>query len=129
MSGSRIARVFDGDRDDPEVAPERAPLTDPHERERVVEFLDGGRVLVAGGPLAPDLMDPARPLEVPAGYATDGTWIWSASLRYYVARHGLAPEPELLAHIRAHGYTPRTPTSAELTEAQEDLHAFFRAAT
>jgi hypothetical protein len=128
MTTSRIARVFDGD-DGPVVAPERTPLTDPQEQARVVGFLDGGGVLAAGGPLSPDLMDPARPPVVPAGYATDGTWIWSASLRYYVARHGLAPQPELLAHIRASGYTAHTPTPAELTAAQEDLHAHFRTAT
>ena len=74
-------------------------------------------------------MDPECPVVVPAGYATDGTWIWSAALRYYVSRHGLAPEPDLLAHIRGHGYRAPTPTAAELAEAQSDLHAFFRTAT
>ncbi len=127
MSTSRIARVLDGD-DGTLVPPGRPPLADPRERERVLEFLDGGEVLTAGGPLAPDVMDPARPLVVPGGWATDGTWIWSASLRYYVARHGLAPEPDLLAHIRAQGYRAHAPTAAELAEAQGDLHAFFRTA-
>jgi hypothetical protein len=129
MSRNRIARVFDGDGDAPVEGPGRTTLPDPQERARVVEFLDGGEVLAAGGPLSPDVLAPDHPVVVPAGYATDGTWIWSASLRYYVATHGLAPEPDLLAHIRAHGYRARTPTPAELAEAQSDLYAFFRTAT
>lgn len=129
MSRRRMARVFDDDGETAVGRRERAVLTDPRERGRVVEFLDGGEVLVAGGPLSPDVLDPERPVVVPAGYATDGTWIWSASLRYYVAKHGLAPEPDLLAHIRAHGYQAPTPTPAELAEVQDELVVFFRTGT
>ena len=128
MTRSRIARVFDG-RDEagrPVVASEREPLADPDERRRVVEFLDGGTVLVAGGPPAPDRLDPRQPVTVPGGYATDGTWIWGAPLRYYAERHALAPEPELLAHIRACDYRARTPSQAEVEHAYDDLEEFFR---
>lgn len=129
MSRSRIARVFDG-RDvegRPVVAAERVPLADD-ERAQVVAFLDGGAVLVAGGPPSPDRLDPAGSPAVPAGYATDGTWIWGAALRYYADRHGLAPEPELLAHIRACGYAARVPSAAEVGHALADLQEHFRAA-
>ena len=130
MTTTRVARVFDG-RDEagrPVVAPEREPLTDADERRRIAAFLDGGAVLVAGGPPAPDRLDPDQPFTVPGGYATDGTWIWGAPLRYYVERHGLAPEPELLAHIRASGYRARTPSRAEVEHAYADLQDYFRSA-
>ena len=51
-----------------------------------------------------------------------------APLRYYVERHGLAPEPELLAHIRASGYRARTPSRAEVEHAYADLQDYFRSA-
>jgi hypothetical protein len=37
-------------------------------------------------------------------FRTDGTWIWSEATTYYLEVHGLLPDPELAAHIRALGY-------------------------
>jgi len=34
----------------------------------------------------------------------DGTWIWTDTVTYYLRAYGLAPDQELLAHIRRRGY-------------------------
>jgi hypothetical protein len=130
MGETRLARVFDGrtPQNRPVLGPDRPPLIDAAERRQVVAFLDGGVVLLGGGPLVADALDSEHAPVVPVGYATDGTWIWGAPLRYYAERHGLAPEPELLAHIRACGYQARTPSPAEVDHAYADLQEYFRSA-
>jgi hypothetical protein len=131
VGATRLARVFDG-RDQqgrPVLGPDRPPLTDAEERQLVLRFLDGGVVLLAGGPLVADELDPEHPAVVPVGYATDGVWIWSGLLRYYVAEHRVRPEPEFLAHIRACGYRAAVPSPEQVEQANADLQEHFRRAS
>src|SRR6266498_2734986 len=74
----RIASVFD------DVDPETGPL-----------FTDS----------MDDVVDRSRRNVVPMNLRTDGTWSWTDTTTYYVARHNLAPDPELLDHIRAADYS------------------------
>jgi hypothetical protein len=131
VGATRLARVFDGrdTRGRPVFHPHRGRLIGAEERRRVVAFLDGGVILLAGGPLVADELEPARGPVVPVGYATDGVWIWSAPLRYYVAEHGIAPEPEFLAHMRACGYRAAVPSPDEVERASAELQEHFRRAT
>jgi len=128
VSTTRLAMVFEGyDRHGrPLLGRERPPLSDADERRRVVRFLDSGVILLVGGPLVPDQLDPRHPLAVPVGYATDGIWIWGASLRYYVDRYGVSPEHDLLDHIRSCDYQIRVPTQQEIEQAGADLEEYFR---
>ncbi|HUZ24181.1 MAG TPA: hypothetical protein VMV07_10505 [Streptosporangiaceae bacterium] len=34
-------------------------------------------------------------------FRTDGEWIWTDTVEYYLSRHGLAPDAQLTAHIEA----------------------------
>ena len=131
MGETRLARVFDGrtPQNRPVLGPDRPPLIDAAERRQVVAFLDGGVVLLGGGPLVADALDSEHAPVVPVGYATDGTWIWSASLRYYVAEHAISPEPELLAHIRRCRYRAEVPSPGQVARAYSDLLAHFRRVT
>lgn len=56
-----------------------------------------------------DRVAPDNGKMVPLSTLTDGVWIWGDALRYYVETHGIAPEPEFLAHIVAHEYVAPTP--------------------
>jgi hypothetical protein len=44
-------------------------------------------------------------------FRTDGRWIWTDAVAYYVREYGLAPEAKLLSHIRSRRYEP-TPVDA-----------------
>ena len=59
---------------------------------------------------------PSAPATVPRLFHTDGTWVWPAAVGYYLYRHGLPPQPELLAHIRTHNYAP-PPVAQHTVEA------------
>ncbi len=74
------------------------------ETHLVVAYLCGGEVLLTGSVPLDDAMDPARPRTVPARLRTDGLWIWDEAWAYYLERYGVAPDLELLAHIRAQRY-------------------------
>jgi hypothetical protein len=50
------------------------------------------------------VVDPARGSTVPLTVRTDGFWLWCEASAYYLERHGMAPDPGLLAHIRSCEY-------------------------
>lgn len=45
---------------------------------------------------------------MPAGFRTDGVWVWSDQIAYYLDRYGLAPEPALRQHLTARAPHRRT---------------------
>jgi hypothetical protein len=102
----RIASVFD------DVDPETGPLfaeshprmEDANETERVIEYLDAGEPLLVSTAAMDDVVDRSRHNVVPMNFRTDGTWIWTDTTTYYLSRHNLAPDPELLDHIRSADY-------------------------
>jgi hypothetical protein len=115
MDGFRIARVFDTPTDDgqPRVDEARGRVTDEVERRRLLEFLESGAVILDTGTRATDMLQPRRQLAVPGVFRTDGTWIWDASVAYYLRWHLVPPEPDFLAHISASRYRPE-PVSGEV---------------
>jgi SUKH-3 immunity protein len=117
MDGFRFARVFDEPTADgkPFIDPARERVTDPDERRRILDFLASGTVIFNAGSYSLDLLEPRRVGAVPTVDRTDGTWIWSDAVTYYLRWHQVPPEPELLAHIRATGY--RAATVSENVEA------------
>lgn len=54
---------------------------------------------------------------------TDGEWIWSDGLRYYVETQRLAPEPDFLPHMAACAYVATRPEKAARQAALEFLRA------
>ncbi|MBW8485281.1 hypothetical protein [Actinomadura parmotrematis] len=99
----------------PAIAPgaPRGPELPDHERERVLAYLESAPAAHESSAAGSDLLDASRGAVVPAGYRTDGTWVWPASVAYYLRTHGVAPEPDLLAHIRANDHqVPALPGTA-----------------
>jgi hypothetical protein len=102
----RVARLFD------EVHPVAGPyfslarerIEDEAERQRVAAYLAAGTGVLFTTATDRDWVDAARGRQVGMGYRTDGEWVWSEGLGYYVTVHGIAPDPEFYAHIRARAY-------------------------
>jgi hypothetical protein len=102
----RTAKLFD------EVDPERGPvfrpdherIEDETERRRLVDYLSQGEPLVYSTARLADVVDPYAGFAVPVDFRTDGTWLWSDATTYYLERHHLAPDPELVGHIRTRDY-------------------------
>ena len=112
----RIARVFDGV--DPITGPMFHPdhplIEDSVEIDRLAGYLEGALPVLTTSSLMADVLDPERPEVVPLTFRTDGEWIWTDTVSYYLRNHSLAPDEELLAHIRASGSGTLFPTITEV---------------
>ncbi|MFI0483726.1 TNT domain-containing protein [Actinomadura sp. 9N215] len=102
--GLRRARIFDHAGPDGARPAVSRPPVPPDEVERVTEYLRQGPIVMAARSNAPDRLDSARGAAVPLTFHTDGTWVWSGAVAYYLIEHGVAPEADLVAHIRANGF-------------------------
>lgn len=125
MPEVRIARLFDAV--DPESGPyfaaDRGRVEDAAERERIAGFLDAGTVILFTTAREPDRVDPASGGEVGMSLRTDGEWVWSDALAYYVRRHGIAPDPDFYAHIAGLDYTCPPTDDATAQRALEAVYA------
>ncbi|WP_197319142.1 ferredoxin [Saccharomonospora sp. NB11] len=99
----RTAKVYDGFGADGRPVVNRVPL-DPAEKDRVLEYLNEAPVVLAARSYDTDAFDPDRPPSVPLNFRTDGVWVWPGAVAYYLREHDVAPDPELLAHVRRRDY-------------------------
>lgn len=118
----RIAKVYDfADENGQPGFHEDHPLVDADEREELVEYLSAGEPLLMTTALIDDIVDPSRTEVVPLTFRTDGHWIWVDAVAYYLEQHGLAPEPDLLEHLRARAGQRPAPNGVQLARALEAL--------
>lgn len=97
---TRVARVFDGQRDgDPWFAPEHAVIVDPREREDVLRLLRSGAVILHAAKKLRDHVG-GHDATVPASLRSDGVWIWSDACAFFLERYWIAPDAELVRHLR-----------------------------
>jgi hypothetical protein len=90
------------------------------EKRRIQRYLRGGELLLLVTGYVTDMFDPSRGAVVPASTRTDGEWIWSEGLDYYLEEYGVAPQPDFYRAIVAAGYAcPRV--------TEEQVHAAARA--
>ncbi|MFI5558359.1 ferredoxin [Amycolatopsis japonica] len=100
----RVPRVHDGLDESGRPMVNREPLS-PAERDRVLHYLDGAPVVLASRTYDADAFAPEREPLVPLNFRTDGRWYWPGAVAYYLREHDVAPDPELLGHIRALRFT------------------------
>jgi hypothetical protein len=85
----------------PGFAPDHAVIDDPAERDRLLRYLQGGVPVLSTTARLDDVWDPAAGPVVPASFRTDGQWIWTDTVEYYLRRYGVAPDARLTARIDA----------------------------
>jgi hypothetical protein len=85
----------------PGFAPDHALVDDPDEREEILGYLRAGIPVLMSTATMDDILDPAAGAAVPTNFRTDGEWIWTDSVMYYLSRHRLAPDPRLAEHLRS----------------------------
>jgi hypothetical protein len=111
----RHARIFDHRDAGGRPVVDRPPVP-PAEAPHVLHYLNTAHVVMGGRGFDADLFDPAGARDVPAAFHTDGVWIWPASVPHYLAKHGVPPEADLVAHARAMGFAP-PPIDPETAQA------------
>ncbi|WP_044887777.1 MULTISPECIES: hypothetical protein [Frankia] len=102
--GVSVARVFDAADPvtGPRFAPDRPRITNVAVRARLLGYLDNGVALFDGSAPMPDVLDPAQGDVVPGMFRTDGRWVWTDAVGYYLRAYGIAPEQGFRWHLE-HG--------------------------
>jgi Tuberculosis necrotizing toxin len=95
----RVARIFDGPGEDGRPSVNR-PQVDDMDITDVLDYLDGAPLVGPARGYDVDRLDPNGQQSVPVAFHTDGTWIWPAAVNYYLREHDIAPEADLVEHIR-----------------------------
>lgn len=106
--------------------PAHPRLVDPGRREALLARLSGGAVVPGTDRSDVDIVRPERGRVVPWAYRTDGQWVWSEAVAYYLAEYGLAPEPELSAHLLATATAPSTVDGVALFRARRAIAGMIR---
>jgi hypothetical protein len=96
-------------------------LDDGPERAAVLSYLRKGRVLFRTTGRTNDRVDATRGRAVPLTLRTDGEWIWSDGIIYYLSAYGYAPEHELLQHIRDQHHQFTEPSDERIEAAYAAL--------
>ncbi|WP_157252315.1 hypothetical protein [Nonomuraea typhae] len=97
----KLARVFDGVRDGvPYFLPDHPRGADP----ALAAYLRAGAPILVTRTMEQDRLDPGRGAVVPTTFRTDGVWVWTDAVVYYLETHGIRPDPGLRAHAAARGY-------------------------
>lgn len=99
---------------------ERPPLNDarlsPEESARVAAYLEAGAPVMHTTARGIDvLQDDAQ--VVPLTIRTDGEYVWTGPVTYYVQTYGVAPDDAFLAYVRERDYAPRIPSEDEIRAA------------
>ncbi|MGH3737657.1 MAG: hypothetical protein ACRDT6_18905 [Micromonosporaceae bacterium] len=129
LRGYRFARALDDVVDGRAVlAPSRGTVDDPAERRRILDYLRAGAPLMAMSGKVTDLVDPAKGQVVGGGTRTDGRWVWSEAVGYYLTTYGIAPEPAFYQAIAGNGYRCPEVPRATLRGAGEALREQHRIA-
>ncbi|MGH3716382.1 MAG: hypothetical protein ACRDT4_23415 [Micromonosporaceae bacterium] len=124
IHGYRFVRVVDEIVDGaPVLAPERGTVTDPAEQERILGYLCAGAPLMGMTGKVSDMFDAGKGQVVEGGTRTDGRFVWSESVGYYLKTYGIAPEPDFYRAIVAAGYVcpdvPRAVLKGAVNALQE----------
>ncbi|MCK9893891.1 hypothetical protein [Frankia sp. AgB32] len=117
VDGIKIAKLFDGTRDGAPYVVDRPALPIGPERADFLAYLKKGKIVMRAAGQSVDRLDESRGKTVPIVFLTDGEWVWSASIGYYLEEHGLPPEPEFLDYLRARDFHYVTPTEDKVRTA------------
>jgi hypothetical protein len=101
----------------PSFAADHPVIEDPAVKARILRRLEAGTLVLASPMLMDDILDPASEAVVPMNYRTDGAWIWTDTVAYYLRVHGLAPAAELLGQLERSGDEPRPLSRADAEAA------------
>lgn len=90
----------------------------PDEAARVGAYLEAGATVMHTTVRGADMLDGDAPV-IPLTIRTDGQYVWTGPVTYYVQTYGVAPDDEFLAYLRAREYEVRVPTDAEVAAAAQ----------
>jgi hypothetical protein len=102
---------------EPAFSPARLRIYETERRDRMVRYLNSGRMVLRAAGRAPDPTTGDPEPRLPLSFRTDGVWVWSDAVAYYLADRGIAPELDFLCHLDEQAYLPCAPVSDDVARA------------
>jgi hypothetical protein len=94
----------------------------PQDNERdIVNYLKNGITIVVSPHLTFDVLDPSKPLIGPARGLTDGVWVWSIEIAYYVEKYHLRLPTEFVNYAQKHKWQIPSEDNLDLDNIEFDL--------
>ena len=88
------------------------------EKSLVGAYLEAGAVVMHTTARGIDILRSGERV-VPMTIRTDGEYVWTGPVTYYVLTYGVAPDPGFLEYVRARAYVNRVPDESEIHEAAQ----------
>jgi len=98
--------------------PLRAARLPDDEAARVGAYLEAGAVVMHTTARGVDILDGDEQV-VPLTIRTDGEYVWTGPVTYYVQKYGVAPDADFLAYLKARDYVVRVASPDEITAAAD----------
>ncbi|MFE5566559.1 hypothetical protein ACFQ68_16355 [Amycolatopsis japonica] len=119
----KVARIFDSAHPEtgPAFAPDRPKIEDEDERERICEYLESATLLLVTAARMDDVVEPERGATVPTNFYTDGVWVWTDTVTYYLREYHLSPDPDLVAYINDVDGPPPLPDTLSIGRVMKAL--------
>ena len=90
---------------------------------RVGAYLRAGVPLMRTTQKVPDVLSGSPAPIVPISIHTDGKYVWSMAVAYYVESHRISPGEEFLAHCARNGWTVPRLSDAEVKQGLAFVNA------
>jgi hypothetical protein len=96
----RIARLLPTH----EGEPGPADLHDGADKAQILDYMKAATAILFTTATAPDRYAPDAGRPVPLSVRSDGDWVWSDAITYYLEHYDIAPEQDLLDHMTRQHY-------------------------
>ncbi|QCW49532.1 hypothetical protein FE634_02280 [Nocardioides dongxiaopingii] len=118
----RFLSVFDQNSPTPAIDPTRDRL-DSATCTRLSAYLRAGVRLMGTTQKVPDVLTESSTPIVPISIHTDGEYVWSMAVAYYVETHRISTGEEFLVHCASNGWTVPSLSFAEVEEGLAFVNA------
>lgn len=88
-----------GEESDPSIL-DYVEKMDRNDIEKIYKYLNEGKVLVACGGIMTDIINPSNGFAGCPELKTDGIWVWSGDLAYYVKHYHLGLEEKFIETMK-----------------------------
>jgi hypothetical protein len=74
------------------------------DEQGILKYLRGGRRLLAASGIVEDTLDPRKGMIGPPDVFSDGEWLWTSDVIYYLENYHIEVPAEFIERMKQHGW-------------------------
>lgn len=118
----KFLSVFDKSSSQPAIDPSLGRL-DSATSEQLAAYLKSGVTLMSTTQKVPDAVTGSTAAVVPISIVTDGEYVWSMAVAYYVETHHISPGNEFIAHCAKNQWSIPELSSRDVAEGLDFVNS------